>query len=50
MLAEALVKPELDSGDWFHIEVQGQWLKLEGLLGLLRGEGGGGEDGVSWVF
>lgn len=44
MLAEAFVKPELDGGDWLHIEAKGQWLKPEGLslrvLGWLGGGGG----------
>ena len=47
MLIETLVKPELDTGDWLHIEVQGQWLKLKGLrlrvLGWLGRVGQGGE-------
>ena len=47
MLIEALVKPELDTGDWLHIEAQGQWLKLKGLrlrvLGWLGRVGQSGE-------
>ena len=46
------MKPELDTGDWLHIEAQGQCLKLEGLrlrvLGWLGRVGKGGEAGLSW--